>query len=66
MDNKKNLENAIKQCWNDNPSNEFDIDKPIVRLHEPTFNADEIIAFTNQMLTTKVTMGEKVTEFKKR
>ena len=66
MDNKKNLENAIKQCWNDNPSNEFDIDKPIVRLHEPTFNADEIIAFTNQMLTTKVTMGEKVTEFEKK
>jgi len=66
MESKKNLENAIKQCWNDNPSNDFNIDKPIVRLHEPTFNADEIIAFTNQMLTTKVTMGEKVTEFEKK
>ena len=66
MENKKILENAIQQCWDDNPSNKFNIDKPIVRLHEPTFNADEIIAFTNQMLTTKVTMGEKVTEFEKK
>ena len=66
MDNKKNLENAIQQCWDDNPSNEFNIDSPIVRLHEPTFNADEIIAFTTQMLTTKVTMGAKVTEFEKK
>ena len=66
MDNKKNLENAIQQCWDDNPSNEFNIDSPIVRLHEPTFNADEIIAFTTQMLTTKVTMGAKVAEFEKK
>ncbi|MDG1097934.1 MAG: DegT/DnrJ/EryC1/StrS family aminotransferase, partial [Bacteroidia bacterium] len=66
MDSKKNLENAIQQCWDDNPSNEFNIDSPIVRLHEPTFNADEIIAFTTQMLTTKVTMGAKVTEFEKK
>ena len=66
MDNKKNLENAIQRCWDDNPSNEFNIDSPIVRLHEPTFNADEIIAFTTQMLTTKVTMGAKVTEFEKK
>ena len=66
MNNKENLENAIKKCWDDNQSNEFNINKPIVRLHEPTFNADEIIAFTNQMLTTKVTMGEKVTEFEKK
>ena len=61
MNNKENLENAIKKCWDDSQNNEFNINKPIVRLHEPTFNADEIIAFTNQMLTTKVTMGEKVT-----
>ena len=66
MNNKENLENAIKKCWDDNQNNEFNINKPIVRLHEPTFNADEIIAFTNQMLTTKVTMGEKVTEFEKK
>tara|TARA_A100001011_G_scaffold36850_1_gene35015 strand:- start:848 stop:2119 length:1272 start_codon:yes stop_codon:yes gene_type:complete len=64
--NKINLENAIKKCWDDNPSNQFNANDPIVRLHEPTFNADEIIAFTNQMLTTKVTMGEKVIEFEKK
>ncbi len=66
MKNKINLENAIKKCWDDNPSNQFNANDPIVRLHEPTFNADEIIAFTNQMLTTKVTMGEKVIEFEKK
>ena len=66
MNNNENLEKAIKQCWDDNPSNEFDPNNPIVRLHEPTFNAEEIIAFTKQMLTTKVTMGTKVTEFEKK
>ena len=66
MNNKEKLENAIKNCWDDNESNEFNIDNPVVRLHEPTFNADEIIAFTNQMLTTRVTMGEKVKEFEKK
>lgn len=63
MDNSKNLEIAIQKCWDDRKDNNFNINKPIVRLHEPTFNAEEIIAFTNQMLTTKVTMGEKVKEF---
>lgn len=66
MKNKQKLEDAIRLCWNENINNDFNIDKPIVRLHEPTFNADEIIAFTNQMLTTNVTMGEKVKEFEKK
>ena len=63
MDNKKKLEIAIQDCWNDMKDNSFDINNPKVRLHEPTFNAEEIIAFTKQMLTTKVTMGDKVKEF---
>ena len=62
MDNEK-LEIAIQDCWNDMKDNSFDINNPKVRLHEPTFNAEEIIAFTKQMLTTKVTMGDKVKEF---
>ena len=63
MDNEKKLEIAIQDCWNDMKDNSFDINNPKVRLHEPTFNAEEIIAFTKQMLTTKVTMGDKVKEF---
>ncbi len=65
MSNTKNLEIAIKKCWDDKKDNIFNIQKPKVRLHEPTFGPEEIIAFTNQMLTTKVTMGEKVKEFEK-
>ena len=66
MSNKENLEKAMRSCWEENQSNKFDIDNPVVKLHEPTFNSDEIIAFTNQMLTTRVTMGEKVIEFEKK
>lgn len=43
----------------------FNPDKPIVRLHEPTFAADEINAALECMLTTRVTMGAKVREFEK-
>ncbi len=43
----------------------FNPDKPIVRLHEPTFGADEIYAATEQMLSTYVTMGKKVKEFER-
>ena len=36
-----------------------------IRLIEPTFGADEIIEALDSLLTTKVTMGEKVKEFEK-
>ena len=35
----------------------------IVKLHEPTFGEEEIMAASDQMRTTQVTMGEKVREF---
>jgi CDP-6-deoxy-D-xylo-4-hexulose-3-dehydrase len=44
---------------------EFDPAKPIVRLHEPTFGADEINAALECMLTTHVTMGPKVKAFER-
>ena len=43
----------------------FDGTSPIVRLHEPTFSADEINAALDCMLTTQVTMGAKVKSFEK-
>lgn len=43
----------------------FDPAKPIVRLHEPTFGAEEINAALECMLTTRVTMGPKVTAFER-
>lgn len=42
---------------------DFDPLNPIVRLHEPTFNSDEINAAIKQMLSTQVTMGKEVREF---
>jgi CDP-6-deoxy-D-xylo-4-hexulose-3-dehydrase len=38
---------------------------PVVRLHEPTFGADEIIAAVDVLLSTKVTMGPKVKAFER-
>lgn len=44
---------------------EFDSNNPVVRLHEPTFGAQEIIAAVDVLLSTKVTMGPKVKLFEK-
>ncbi|MEQ9116303.1 MAG: aminotransferase class V-fold PLP-dependent enzyme [Rickettsiales bacterium] len=41
----------------------FDPENPVVRLHEPTFAAEEISAAIEPMLTTFVTMGKKVKKF---
>lgn len=43
----------------------FDPVNPFVRLHEPTFGADEILAAVRCMLSTRVTMGEKVSRFER-
>ena len=40
-----------------NPAN------PVVRLHEPTFGASEIVAAVDVLLSTRVTMGPKVRSF---
>jgi len=42
---------------------EFDAANPLVRLHEPTFSAQEIIAAIDVLLSTRVTMGPVVREF---
>jgi CDP-4-dehydro-6-deoxyglucose reductase, E1 len=58
------LKNAIEEyCTENHKFYEFDTAKPAVRLHEPTFGAEEIYAATNQMLTTYVTMGKQVKAF---
>ena len=43
----------------------FDASKPLVRLHEPTFSADEIKAVLDCLLSTRVTMGPKVKAFER-
>ncbi len=42
---------------------EFDPRNPVVRLHEPTFSAEEINAALECLLSTYVTMGPKVKKF---
>jgi CDP-6-deoxy-D-xylo-4-hexulose-3-dehydrase len=44
---------------------EFNPLKPIVRLHEPTFSAEEINVAIDVLLSTRVTMGTKVKGFEK-
>jgi CDP-6-deoxy-D-xylo-4-hexulose-3-dehydrase len=44
---------------------EFNADKPVVRLHEPTFSGDEINAALDVLLSTHVTMGRRVKAFEK-
>lgn len=43
----------------------FDPANPAVRLHEPTFGANEIIAAVDVLLSTRVTMGPKVMNFER-
>ena len=43
----------------------FDPAKPIVRLHEPTYGAEEIEAVMTCLLTTRVTQGDQVATFER-
>lgn len=41
----------------------FDPKNPVVRLHEPSFGADDLTAMMEQAMSTMVTMGKTVREF---
>ena len=43
----------------------FQEEQPVVRLHEPTFGSDEIMAALDCLLDTHVTMGPKVKKFER-
>lgn len=58
---KSNLEAYCDKNFDFN----FKKEHPIVRLHEPTFGAEEIFAATETMLSTYVTMGKKVKAFER-
>ncbi len=57
------IRNGIETYCNVNHNYAFDARNPVVRLHEPTFGADEISAALECLLTTQVTMGPKVRDF---
>jgi CDP-6-deoxy-D-xylo-4-hexulose-3-dehydrase len=56
---------AVADYCNEARGPAFDRASPVVRLHEPTFGADEINAAMECMLTTRVTMGPKVKRFER-
>ena len=56
---------AVEEYCRDHHRFSFDPASPVVRLHEPTFGADEIMAAVECLLTTRVTLGDKVKSFEK-
>jgi CDP-6-deoxy-D-xylo-4-hexulose-3-dehydrase len=57
------LRRALERAWRDHAPRPFDPRKPNIRLHEATFGPDEIWAALMCLVTTRVTMGEKVRRF---
>ncbi len=62
---RNNVYDAIQAYCDEQHNFSFNAEKPVVRLHEPTFGADEINAAVDCMLSTHVTMGKKVKAFER-
>lgn len=60
---KQKIFTAVNEYCDENHNFDFDANNPIIRLHEPTFSAEEINAFIEPMLSTHVTMGKEVRKF---
>lgn len=60
---KDNIFTAVDAYCNETHNFSFDPENPVIRLHEPTFGAEEINAFIDPMLSTYVTMGKEVRKF---
>jgi CDP-6-deoxy-D-xylo-4-hexulose-3-dehydrase len=56
---------AIINFCSKNHNYQFDLNIPVIRLHEPTFASEEINAALDVLLSTRVTMGPKVRSFEK-
>jgi CDP-4-dehydro-6-deoxyglucose reductase, E1 len=67
MQSKEALLNQIKNNIHEYCDTHFNFDfnpeKPVVRLHEPTVSGEEIFAAVDTMLSTFTTMGKKVRAF---
>ena len=57
------LRELLDAYCGDSEGRAFDPTNPRVRLHEPTFGAEEIWEALDSLLTTQVTMGKKVSRF---
>ena len=69
MSKLENLRNTIHSSVDDYCSEAhhfgFNSASPVVRLHEPTFSAEEINVAIDVLLSTRVTMGERVKGFER-
>ncbi len=61
----KTIHESVEEYCIEAHNFEFNPAAPVVRLHEPTFSADEINAAIDVLLSTRVTMGAKVKAFEK-
>jgi len=61
----RGIKKYLDDYWTNYNQLFFDSNNPKVNLHEPTFGSDEVMAMTEVMLSTQVTMGNKVLEFEK-
>jgi CDP-6-deoxy-D-xylo-4-hexulose-3-dehydrase len=57
------LRRALDRSWEPHAPRPFDPRKPSLRLHEATFGPPEIWAALQCLVTTRVTMGQKVRRF---
>lgn len=60
------IQQGVEQYYVENPHYAFNPAKPVVRLHESTYGAEEVMAATTQLLSTWVTMGKQVKAFEKK
>jgi len=58
-----NIRSNIEKYWDAHNGLQFDKSNPKIKLHEPTFGPDEVMAMVEVMLSTRVTMGPKVLGF---
>lgn len=65
---QKDLNNNIKHFFSDKKKQEkrkFEYGKTLIPLSIPTFNHEEVVESTQSLLSTFVTMGDKVREFER-
>ena len=57
------LRDALRAAWKQTAPKPFDPARPVVKLHEATYDDEEIAAVLDCLLHTEVTMGPKVRQF---
>ena len=59
----KIIKKEVNDYCKNNFSNDFNLKKPSIKLHEPTFGSEEINGAIDVLLSRNITMGEKVIKF---